>query len=61
MNSLEKEQSTLKTQVLAIINNTEKLDGQLLATAKEQVQLKQQSSKLLLEMEKLRGNEETLQ
>ena len=45
---------------IAIINNTEKLDGQLLATTKEQVQLKQQSSTLLLEMDKLRGNEEKL-
>ena len=57
MQQLRSEQSTLKAQVIAIINNTEKLDGQMLAKAEAHVQLQQQSSKLQQEMGKLRGNE----
>jgi hypothetical protein len=58
---LENEQSKLKAQVIAIVNNTEKLDGQMPAKTEEHVLLLQQSSKLLQEMEKLRGNAVQLQ
>ena len=61
MTLLENEQSKLKAQVIATINNTEKLGEQMLAKTEEHVHLQQQSSKLLLEMDKLCGNEEKLQ
>ena len=59
MNSLEKEQSTLKTQVIASITSMDKRNEQLQVEFTEQ--LRQKEDALLLEMEKLRGNENELQ